>query len=349
MAVNLETQYDGLSSREGFNTSLRHFKSVMGLVKDFESSVNLADLIEEGISTKSIQQEQIKPIVNSLLVDKYNYHYLSYNMKATIDKFDEISGEVGKWTKVDIVIAYYSPELGLTLLNPKNPSHWESIRVLKKNEFLTLYGGAFNATDSKKIYTEAIEKMIVLLEGKTVKTPAGFTGGSFKLKKPSRAAEPKPVQQQKRQPRRAAGRAVSSVKKYEPENAAQQGPQPAPQAAAATGSAPTGKRMTPFYGIPVTNELFHNGNVEAWKKIIESFEQYHQGLKVFVFYDGERINDLNTLFKWGKVKRGTTIMVAVAGDDIRDVAKLQKYLRQGASHLFEAFLKGHPNKVLALF
>jgi len=70
---------------------------------------------------------------------------------------------------------------------------------------------------------------------------------------------------------------------------------------------------------------------------------------VFVFYDGERINDLNTLFKWGKVKRGTAIMIAVAGENIRDVAKLQKYLRQGASHLFEAFLKGAPNKILQLF
>jgi hypothetical protein len=107
--------------------------------------------------------------------------------------------------------------------------------------------------------------------------------------------------------------------------------------------------MTPLYGITVTNELFHNGNVEAWKKIIESYETYHEGLKVFVFYDGERINDLNTLFKWGKVKRGTAIMIAVAGEDIRDVAKLQKYLRQGASHLFEAFLKGAPNKILQLF
>ena len=30
--------------------------------------------------------------------------------------------------------------------------------------------------------------------------------------------------------------------------------------------------MTPLYGVVVTNELFHNGNVEAWKKIIESYE-----------------------------------------------------------------------------
>ncbi len=53
--------------------------------------------------------------------------------------------------------------------------------------------------------------------------------------------------------------------------------------------------------------------------------------------------------KWGKVKRGTAIMIAVAGDEIRDVSKLQKYLRQGASSMFEAFLKGAPGKALALF
>ncbi len=97
--------------------------------------------------------------------------------------------------------------------------------------------------------------------------------------------------------------------------------------------------MTPMYSIPVTNELFHNGNVEAWKKIIQSYTTKYPGLEVYVFYEGERIHDINTLFKWGKVKHGSAIMISVAGDDIKDVAKLQRYLKQGASHMFEAFLK----------
>ena len=104
-----------------------------------------------------------------------------------------------------------------------------------------------------------------------------------------------------------------------------------------------------MYSIPVSNELFHNGNVEAWKKIIQSYNAKYPGLEVFIFYEGERIHDINTLFKWGKVKHGSMIMIAVAGEDIKDVAKLQRYLRQGASPAFEAFLKFPVNTVLNLF
>jgi len=99
----------------------------------------------------------------------------------------------------------------------------------------------------------------------------------------------------------------------------------------------------------VTNELFHNGNVEAWKKIIQSYTTKYPGLEVYVFYEGERIHDINTLFKWGKVKHGSAILIAVAGADIKDVAKLQRYLKQGASIMFEAFLKAPVNAVLNLF
>jgi hypothetical protein len=127
----------------------------------------------------------------------------------------------------------------------------------------------------------------------------------------------------------------------------------APAAAPAAPAAPAGgtatKKMTPMYSIPVTNELFHNGNVEAWKKIIQSYTTKYPGLEVYVFYEGERIHDINTLFKWGKVKHGSAILIAVAGADIRDVAKLQRYLRQGASQMFEAFLKAPVNAILSLF
>jgi len=122
------------------------------------------------------------------------------------------------------------------------------------------------------------------------------------------------------------------------------------KAAAPAGKAPAGKaRMTPQYSIVVRNELFHNGNVEAWKRIVASYNASHPGLKVFIYYAGEAITDINTLFKWGKVKHGSTIEFAVAGNDIKDVAKLQRYLEQGASPQFEAFLKGPPNSIMKLF
>ena len=104
-----------------------------------------------------------------------------------------------------------------------------------------------------------------------------------------------------------------------------------------------------MYSVNVTNELFHNGNVEAWKRIIDSYKAKHTDLDVLVYYDRERITNLNALFKWGKVKHGSAIQFAVAGENICDVAKLQRYLAQGASPMFEAFLRGPVNGVLSLF
>jgi len=101
--------------------------------------------------------------------------------------------------------------------------------------------------------------------------------------------------------------------------------------------------------VVVQNELFHNGNVEAWKRIIDSYKTKHPTLEVYIYYDGERILNINSLFKWGKVKHGSSIQFAVAGSDIKDVAKLQRYLIQGASHQFEAFLHGPVSTALKLF
>ncbi|MGI9256703.1 MAG: hypothetical protein ACR2PY_07190, partial [Salinispira sp.] len=99
----------------------------------------------------------------------------------------------------------------------------------------------------------------------------------------------------------------------------------------------------------VTNELFHNGNVESWKRIIASYRSSYDDLDVLVYYDGERINDLNALFKWGKVKHGTPIRISVGGVHIKDVSKLRRYLFEGASPRFEVFLKGSIDQPLELF
>ena len=89
--------------------------------------------------------------------------------------------------------------------------------------------------------------------------------------------------------------------------------------------------------------------MEAWKNIIESYEAKHVGNKVIVYHEGELIQDLNSLFKWGKVKHGGVIMFQVAGAQIKGVSRLQKYLHEGASSRFEAFMKHDINKVLNLF
>jgi hypothetical protein len=122
-----------------------------------------------------------------------------------------------------------------------------------------------------------------------------------------------------------------------------QAPPPAPVAV------PGSSKMSPLVSVVVSNELFHNGNVEAWKRIIRSYNAKYPALQVFIYYDGERIVDINTLFKWGKVKHGSCIQFSVAGENIQDLAKLSRYFRQGASSQFEAFLHGSPDTVMNLF
>jgi hypothetical protein len=109
------------------------------------------------------------------------------------------------------------------------------------------------------------------------------------------------------------------------------------------------KKMSPMLSVVVTNELFHNGNVEAWKRIIDSYTTKYPDLQIWVYYEGEKITDINALFKWGKVKHGSCIQFVVVGEEIKDVPKLKRYFTQGASPMFEAFLQGAPGAVLNLF
>ena len=109
------------------------------------------------------------------------------------------------------------------------------------------------------------------------------------------------------------------------------------------------KKMSPMLSVVVTNELFHNGNVEAWKRIMDSYTTKYPDLQIWVYYEGEKITDINALFKWGKVKHGSCIQFVVVGEEIKDVPKLKRYFTQGASPMFEAFLQGAPGTVLNLF
>ena len=372
--ADVSYEFESLSNRDGFNRSLRHFTTVNEIVEDFEEQVNLADLLNEYLADKEIAVDQVVPILNALLVDRYGYACRTYNMRGTTAEFKPIVDTVGKWKGVDLVVCYFHNELGPTPINPKNKEHWETLETLKSHELVTLYAGAFDKEQDADILAKALDLTVNLLEGKAAgKPPAALTKGSFKQPKP--AAPP------------AAPNAVGGGGASGPSAAAGAVLKSAPGGSSGGGAAggaaagrdfsypkqdtgigdggspgadgggggPSGdgggakKKMTPMYSIPVTNELFHNGNVEAWKKVIASYTTKYEGNEVYVFYEGEKINDINTLFKWGKVKHGSAILISVGGDEIKDVAKLQRYLKQGASPMFEAFLKFPPNTVLNLF
>lgn len=360
-------EFERFSSREGFNRSLTHFKTVSSLLGEFEHSTNLADVLNQMLSEKELEQTQIGPIVYALLVDKYGYAYRSHNMDDSLSDFNHIADETKKWNAVDLVITYFHPELGLLVINPKNKGNWQSLNVLKKNEIVTIYAGAFQHTadaKDKKLFDLAVSTIIDYLKGKKSAGSTKLKTGKFQYKEPKPAAKAKTSTAAVRTPRgrRAAaaaptarGRRATATEAPAVAASSSAAGAPAAQAPAVAAAATQpaqesgSKRMTPFYSVPVTNELFHNGNVEAWKKIIQSYQTKYPGLEVYIFYDGERIHDIHALFKWGKVKHGSTILFAVAGEQIQDVAKLQRYLRQGASPRFEDFLRFPVNTVLKLF
>lgn len=326
----MENTLNFLSRRAGFNTALRHFKSTTGFSQDVDEGYNLADVMNEALEDEALERYQIRSMINALLVDKYGYHAVSHNLEKTVESAESVIDVVSGWGKVQIVICYYHPQAGLYVINPANPEHWEGVLPLVEDEYFLLLVGPTSGNADEKLLKAAASDFLKVLYGKKIKDDSAYKG-SRKLLKTGPAAVPSFEDTQAASPA-AAPKPVAEAPK-----------EPAPQKSGGR------KRMTPQYSVVVSNELFHNGNVEAWKKIITSYRTKYPGLDVLVWYESERINDLNSLFKWGKVKHGVPILFSVAGDEIKDVRKLQRYLYEGASPRFEAFLKGGYDQILDLF
>jgi len=354
--------YASLSTRAGFNKSLTHFRMVTGIVEQLGKGVNLAEIIDDLEKKRGVEKSQITPILNAVMMNRMDYSAMSFNLSNDSQEFDPIREETAKWNKFDIIVAYHHPQLGISLINPKIGDQWESIQELNREELVVCYLKARRDQD-RQLEEEALNSLRDLIVGHEVKGTEKFHDAALDAPKapapPAAAAPaaPKPPQQ------------AGSIPLVPPPAApAQPAPPPPPPAAAERASpeaersggpaapaaaAPAGgggkRRVTPKYSVQVTNELFHNGNVEAWKNIVESYIAKHPGLEVHIFHDGQKVNNINALFKWGKVKNGDVILFSVAGEEIKGVAKLQRYLFEGASLRFENYLKKDVNKILNLF
>ncbi len=321
-----------LSTRNGFNVALRHFKLVNSLIKKFERKENLADLINESVENKLLEQFQLNSILNALLVDKYKYYAKSFNLKKTFSEdLKKLAKEFSQWNKFDIVFCYRHPQLGEILINPKKESSWEAFDMLKENELIVVYIGYFNIPFDIEIAKKAFLAIKSIINNEKVSNTQIFK-------------EEADISTQQIEKPKAEEKEMVNKKVIEKAQVIQQKP-----SVTTTTTTPVKKKLSPQYGILVSNELFHNGNVEAWKRIITSYENKYPDTKVLVFYEGEQIHDINTLFKWGKVKHGTNIYISLLGPEFRDVSKLRRYLAQGASPRFEDFLRGDPTKMLQLF
>jgi hypothetical protein len=302
----MESTYLALASKSSFNKALRHFYKVTDVVDDIEMNKNLADVVNNEIESNEVSEDQILPIVGSVIRDKYGYSYDSYNIVEPVTEFQRIADETFKWTALDIVCVYYNPGGKVYLINPKNIDHWERVRELHCDQLMVIYTKLLKEED-RKIEKAAITTLEEMLAGKDVFINKAFIDQTI--------VHAKPVKKEKKP--EEAGKGAANI--------------------------------TPKYAVEVSNELFHNGNVEAWKKIVESYTTTFPDLKVYIFHGGELVNDINSLFKWGKVKHGDSIFFQVAGDSIKGVSKLQKYLYEGASPRFEQFLKIGVGQVLRLF
>ena len=352
------TNLEVLSTRAGFNSAVRHMTKTIEIAGTLGPSANLGDLLYER-GDENLSGERGALLLRMLLVDKLGYKAVSSNLAAVTADVPALAEEFETWKGVDLVAAYHHPDLGLLIANPKVAEELANFGMLRKRELLVIYAGkGGDAADAN--CQKAAEAAIALFEGEKAKVPADLLKGNFTVKKLKKAEDepaPKAARGGKAKPAAKRGAKAAPAKRGKP------APAPAPAAAppkesarvappVVTAAAPAISgpvRMTPMYSVVVSNELFHNGNVEAWKRIIASYTAKYPGLQVFIYYDGERILDINTLFKWGKVKHGSAIMFAVSGNEIKDVAKLQRYLVQGASSQFEAFLHGNVNNILKLF
>ena len=266
-----------------------------------------------------MDRSQVLPIVSLVLREKLQAEYYCCNLGQSIgesEHFAKIASSFTRWNAIDAVCIYHHPHLGVSIVNPAKLEHWEALQGIKKNELIVIY--VRSKKDKPLAAKKAIIAFLELLEKKEAVDDPDFIGAA--------PAAPQAVP--------AAPQAVPA----------------APQAVPAAPQAPKGKlQLTPKYSVQVTNELFHNGNVEAWKNIIESYHIRHSSCRVVVYHEGELIHDLNALFKWGKVKHGGVILFQVSGPEIKNVSRLQKYLLEGASPRYESFMKHDVNKALQLF
>ncbi len=321
----MSTEVLNIKSLKDYNLLESQMTMISNIQTELNKGKNLADIVWDLETNNQITKGQIPAIAHTLLIEKHNYSCLSFNLSTTLADWEKIHQVVKAWDQFDTVLAYYHPQLDVSLINPSNKDHWARIESLSQYELMVIYA---KAKDSSK----QLKELQFLADFKAI--CSGRLDKDYSQYQTSDSSAE-----------------ISDVK------SAQQPPAKIPAKVAADGEAPsqdTGpakgkRRITPKYAVPVTNELFHNGNVEAWRNIIESYEKKYPGNTTLLFHNGQRIKHISSLFKWGKVKTGDSIFFSIVGEEIKDVAKLKKYLYQGASHNFKYFVKKDVNVILNLF
>jgi len=95
---------------------------------------------------------------------------------------------------------------------------------------------------------------------------------------------------------------------------------------------------SPIYSIELSNNLLHHGNVEALTKIITDFEETFPLLELKLYFEGELVEDLFSLFGWTRLKKGDHLEVQIEGPGFYDLAHLRGLLGRALSPAFQALI-----------
>jgi len=313
------------STKESYNESIRHFKTVKELVRKIQAGSNPGDLLSPLLESGTVKRSQIPAICSAVLCGKFGYGVKSVNLRKSAILTEESAQMLARWRNIDLCLVYFENDEEGRVLNPKNPEQVRSFPSLQENNLLVVYALSQSQAGIGEI---AAADFLEFVHGAPLKECADYTVRA------KTADSGKPV----------SGSAVPKSKS----DTARQGKEPGKKTDQIKKEPGKNKRSQQV-GVTVSNELFHNGNVEAWKKILQSYHHTYKENTVNVYYDKEIVTDLNSLFEWGKVKRGTCILFDITGPEIHALVKLKNYLYEGASPRFEKFLIGQPNTIIKLF
>lgn len=103
--------------------------------------------------------------------------------------------------------------------------------------------------------------------------------------------------------------------------------------------------------IVVSNPTLEYGHIEAWSNIIASYQQKHPEHRVLIWYEGEQVYNMVSLFKKSDQLDPNAFQMSVSAPDSdwKDVPKLYRLLVEGAGPNYRQFLHKEIYQVLKLF
>ena len=155
-------QYSNLYIRENINSYVKYIKIINTIIDKSMPNSNIADII----NNYKIETSQIKPIIYSLLVDKWKYKVRSINLLEKINNPLYLIKEVSRWNNVDIVIKYES--LQVLVFNPKNLDSKSILEIMQPNELVTVYIGNKNNI-SEELIDIAMDNIFRIIQNDKVK------------------------------------------------------------------------------------------------------------------------------------------------------------------------------------